>query len=178
MATGDGTGWVAMGACALGVALLGSCSDTALPGTLLGTYRVVGTLQTDTCGAGVAAPNPWTFDIQLSRRGTTLYWSWMDSRQPLSNTLDDALSTQLTTTQTANVDGSADGGLGPCTMQRADTVKLTLAAGGSPANFRGTIDYAFSVASGASCGDQLSASGGMYDTLPCALSYTATGSRQ
>jgi hypothetical protein len=138
----------------------------------------VGTLQTNTCGAGIAAPNPWAFDVQLSRQGSTLYWSWMDGSQPLSNALDGEASTHLTTTQTANVDGSTDGGLGPCTMQRVDTLQVKLGPGAAPASFQGTIQYAFSVASGANCADQLRASGGTYDALPCSLGYTASGSRQ
>jgi hypothetical protein len=153
------------------------CANTALPGTLLGTYHVVATLQTNTCGAGLGAPNPWTFDVQLSQEGSTLYWSWLDGSAPLSNALDDD-STSLTTTSSANVDGTADGGLGPCTMQRNDTVGVTLASGSPPASFTGTIGYAFSVESGANCSDQLSATGGSYDSLPCTVSYTTTASLQ
>jgi len=163
-------------ACVL-AGLATGCADTPLPGTMLGTYRVTASLQANACGTGVAPPNPWNFDVQLSEQGSTLYWSWMDGTPPLSNALDQR-STSLTTTQTANVDGTADGGLGPCTMQRADGVDLTLAAGSPPGSFQASIAYAFSVASGANCADQLSASGGSYDALPCSLSYTATGARQ
>ncbi len=153
------------------------CSDSPLPGTLLGTYRVEGTLQANTCGAGLGAPNPWTFDVLLSQKGTTLYWSWLDGRAPLSNTLD-GNATNLTVTSTANVDGTVDGGLGPCTMQRTDSIGVALAAGSPPRGFAGTIEYAFSVAAGADCSDQLGASGGSYGALPCSTRYTTTASRQ
>ena len=111
------------------------CSDSPLPGTLLGTYRVVGALQTNSCGA-LGAPNPWTFDVQLSQQGTTLYWSWLDGTAPLSNALA-ANATSLTVTSTANVDGTADGGLGPCTMKRTDSVQVALGSGSPPGASRG-----------------------------------------
>jgi hypothetical protein len=173
-----GAGAPAFVGCAIALASVAAgCADTSLPGTLLGTYRVTASLQSNACGTSLAPPNPWDFDVQLSEQGSTLYWSWMDGTAPLSNTLTQ-LSTSLNTSQTANVDGTADGGLGPCTMQRADSVNLTLATGSPPGSFQATIQYAFSVASGANCGDQLSASGGSYDVLPCSMSYTGTGARQ
>jgi hypothetical protein len=154
-----------------------NCSSNPLPGTQLGTYRVVATLQKNTCGAGLGAPDPWTFDVQLSEQGTTLYWSWLDGNAPLKNTLT-GNTVSLTDDRTGNVDSSADGGAGPCTMQRADTVRVTLASGSPPASFQGTIQYAFSASGGADCSDQLSASGGNYDALPCSVSYTTTATRQ
>jgi hypothetical protein len=154
-----------------------NCSSTPLPGTQLGTYRVDAALKTNTCGAGLAAPNPWTFDVQLSQQGSTLYWSWLDGNAPLKNTLS-GNAVSLTNSRTSNVDSNGDGGAGPCTMQRADTVQVTLAAGSPPASFQASIQYAFSASSGADCSDQLSASGGTYDVLPCSVSYTATAARQ
>jgi hypothetical protein len=154
-----------------------NCSGTPLPGTQLGTYRVVAALKTNSCGAGLAAPNPWTFDVQLSQEGSTLYWSWLDGNAPLKNTLS-GNAVSLTNSRTSNVDSNGDGGAGPCTMQRADTVQVTLAAGSPPASFQATIQYAFSASGGADCSDQLSASGGNYDVLPCSVSYTATAARQ
>jgi hypothetical protein len=154
------------------------CSDSPLPGSLLGTYRVQTTAQTNTCGPGQSAPSPWIFDVQLSEQGTTLYWSWMDGSPFLSNTLDAQRQTSLTATETGNVDGTADGGLGPCTMVRNDSVQLTLDAGTPPSAFQGTIGYVFSVYSGSNCTDQLASSGGTYDVLPCSMSFTIAGMRQ
>jgi hypothetical protein len=154
-----------------------NCSGNPLPGTQLGTYRVVAALKTNTCGAGLAAPNPWTFDVQLSQQGSTFYWSWLDGNAPLKNTLS-GNDVSLTNSQTSNVDSSGDGGAGPCTMQRADTVQVTLGAGSPPSSFQGSIRYTFSVSGGADCSDQLSASGGSYDALPCSVSYTTTATHQ
>jgi len=154
-----------------------NCSDTSLPGTQLGTYRVTATLGTNTCGAGLGAPNPWNFDVQLSQQKSTLYWSWLDGSAPLSNTLS-GNAVSLSNSETANVDMAADGAVGPCTMQRADTVQVTLGSGSPPTGFTGAVQYTFSPSGGANCSDQLSASGGSYDVLPCSVSYTTTATRQ
>jgi ABC-type glycerol-3-phosphate transport system substrate-binding protein len=163
------------GALAAALVLL-ACSGSPLPGTVLGTYKVVGQIQTNSCGLG--APNPWTFDIQLSQDGATLYWSWMDGTPPLSSPLTTESNATLTSTLQVNVDGTADGGLGPCTMDRADNFQVALGSGSPPANFTGTIAYAFSSPSGSDCADQLTTAGGEYDALPCAMVYSVAASRQ
>jgi hypothetical protein len=158
-------------------ALLAGCNDNPLPGQMLGTYKVSAQSQTNTCGPGLQAPSPWTFKVQLSENGTTLYWSWMDGTPPLSSVLDSQSHASLTTTMSGNVDGAPEGGLGPCTMQRADDVEITLGSGSPPGAFSATIAYSFTVPEGSSCDDQLSSQGGMYDTLPCTVNYTAAGTR-
>jgi hypothetical protein len=160
------------------LALTASCSDTALPGSLLGTYKVQASPQSNTCGSGLKAPNPWNFDVQLSQSGSTMYWSWLDGSAPLTSTLATGGTTTLTNTQTGNVDPTPDGGAGPCTMQRNDTIQVALSSGSPPTAFAGTIQYAFSVPSGYDCSDQLGASGGMYSTLPCTITYAMTAARQ
>jgi hypothetical protein len=158
---------------AISLALV-ACSATPMPGTQLGTFKVVAKSKSNTCGLG--APDPWTFDVQLSRNGSTLYWSWMDGSPLVSGAIDGQSHASLTNTQTGNLDGT-DAGLGPCTMQRSDDLEVDLpsASGGS---FTGTLGYSFSVPAGADCSDQLTGSGGQFEALPCAVSYTMTGSPQ
>ncbi len=153
-------------------ALAAGCS--AAPS--LGSYDVTGQLQTNSCG--MAAPQPWVFDIQLSRQGATLYWNWLDGSPLLSGTLNAQSSATLAGTYSNNVDGSADGGIGPCWIDTADAIDVALAAGAAPATFSGSISNTFTVESGADCSDQLVASGGSFSALPCAVSYTLTGTRQ
>src|SRR5215469_11615419 len=160
---------VAVASAAIAIALLAACNDQPLPGEMLGTYKVSAQSQNNTCGAGLEAPSPWTFQVQLSESASTLYWSWMDGSPPLSSTLDSKSHASLTTSLNGNVDGTADGGFGPCTMDRSDDVEVTLGSGSPPASFSATITYSFAVQAGSTCGDQLSSSGGMYDTLPCVV---------
>jgi hypothetical protein len=156
---------VAASACATA-----ACSDTPLPGRLAGTYKVVAQGVTNTCG--LDAPNPWTFDVQISEDGTLLYWSSLDGTAPLSAPLSPQLTATLTASEQQNVDGTADGGFGPCTMGRSDSIPITLASGWPPPSFTGTIAYAFTVSPGANCTDQLTSFGGLYDALPCAITYS------
>jgi hypothetical protein len=169
---------LAIGAPLLGLVLActaAGCNQNPLPGTMLGTYSVTAQSQTNSCG--LAAPNPWAFDVQMSESGPTLYWSFMDGSAPLSTTMDGTNATLVDQVE-ANVDGTADGGLGPCTMLRADTFQLDFATGSPPSSFSGTITYAFSIAEGADCSDQYAAAGGQYAALPCTIAYTMTASRQ
>jgi hypothetical protein len=93
-------------------------------------------------------------------------------------------ATQVTMTQavTANVDGTEAGGPGPCDIQTTTTLGLTLSSSSAPNAFTGTLSYAFEAATLVSpttnCTDQLSASGGSFDTLPCTTTYTLVGSHQ
>ena len=157
---------------------LASCQQTPLPGTQLGTFKVSGTTTTNSCGPALSPPDPWVFDAQLSESNQELYWSWIDGTAPLSAPLTTGTTATLSATTTANVDGSGDAGLGPCTMDRVDTIDLTLSAASSPSSFTGTISYTFTVPAGSTCSDQLATAGGEYATLPCTLTYKMTGSVQ
>src|SRR5580704_7203696 len=117
---------------AVSFSVLGTgCDEQPLPGTLLGTYTVDAQSQTNSCG--LAAPNPWQFDVQMSEDGQLLYWSWMDGNPAVSAPLSGMAATLLASQQ-ANVDG-VDGGLGPCTMERDDTLEVTLGTGSPPTTF-------------------------------------------
>ena len=145
-----------------------------MPGNMLGTYKVVGQSQTNSCGLG--APNPWTFDVQLSEQQTTLYWDWMDGSPLLSGTVSQTQAT-IDTNATVNAD-STDAGLGPCNLQATSALTLTLGSGAPPGSFTGTMSYTYAPTSGSTCTDVLAPAGGMYNALPCSLSYTVTATRQ
>jgi hypothetical protein len=166
-------------ACGL-IALVVSCGAApSLPGTALGTYDVTGTLGANTCGSGLGAPNPWNFTVQMSEDGSTFYWQTTGGTQ-MSSTMNSTTKVAITSVQTANVDTTEGGLEGPCDLTSTTVIDLTLAETSPPATFSGTISYTFQAATGVSsstdCTDQLSASGGTYDTLPCTASYSVTGS--
>ncbi|MEO7033145.1 MAG: hypothetical protein ABI548_04770 [Polyangiaceae bacterium] len=168
---------------------IGSCAPAAtLPGTALGTYSVVGTLGTNTCGSGIGADNPWDVTVQLSQDdGPTLYLAQSDGSNEVTGAASAAVSASATTTGsltsvvTANVDGSDAGAEGHCDLTLATTFTLSLAAGSPPPSFKGTAVYVYSaatVASNSDCTDQLSSSGGKYSTLPCTVNYSLSAKRQ
>jgi hypothetical protein len=77
---------------------------------------------------------------------------------------------------------AATGAPGACDLQQSTTLALTLSAGSPPTSFAGTMTYTFESATGVSsssnCTDQLAASGGTYDTLPCTASYSLSAAHQ
>ena len=83
----------------------------------------------------------------------------------------------IDTNGTVNAD-STDAGLGPCNLQATSTLTLTLGSGVPPGSFTGTMSYTYAPTSGSTCSDVLAGNGGMYDTLPCSLTYTVTATHQ
>jgi hypothetical protein len=156
--------------------LIGGCGNP-LPGTLLGTYQVTATGQSNSCGSALGAPTSDQFDVQISKDSGTLYWSWLNDSPIASGVLSSSNQATLTATQSLNVDGT-DAGAGPCTMTRTDTLVVTLGSGTPPSTFSGTLSYAFGAAAGADCSDQLTSGGGMYAELPCEVAFTIAGTVQ
>jgi hypothetical protein len=176
--------------------LASACNPSSLPGTPLGTYNVVGALGTNTCGAGLGAPSPWNFTVQLSEDSTTtpptLYWLSSDGTEMYS-TMSSATQVSITSTVTSNVgatgptdagpDVAASAGMeGACDLAQNTVLALTLAAGSPPTTFTGTMTYTFQTATGVSatsdCTAELATVGGPYNTLPCTASYSMTGTHQ
>ncbi len=163
-------------ACAAAVACLlpAACSDSPMPGRVLGTYTVTGQSTSNTCGLG--APDPWKFTVQLSMRGSIVYWSWLDGSPLLSGTAPSSGPVSIRDSQQVNAD-STDAGLGPCTLVRDDDLEITLGAGSTPPAFAGTVAYSYTPANGSTCTDVLGASGGPFARLPCSVSYGVTATR-
>lgn len=161
-------------------AFLGACmgKDPYNPGTALGTYHVTGTLKTNTCGGAGTAPDPWSFDVKLSKDHSTLYWIQGDV--PVQGTLDANLHTSMTSEGTTTIH-DADAGLAKCAITRDDALDTTLKIDPNDANgilgFNGTLGYTFSATSDSDCSDQLTAVGGGFDALPCSVSYAILGVR-
>jgi hypothetical protein len=137
----------------------------------IGNYTVTGTLQTNTCGAGVGAPSPWSFSVQLSQEGSTLYWNTLDG-SPLK--FGDIVGSTATLSGGTDgvVDSTLDGSPGGCSMSRSDQIVLDL-TGSPPTTFTGTLTYTFDVDTGSDCTDQ----SGTYDTLPCSVAYEVSGTK-
>jgi hypothetical protein len=161
---------------ALAAVALVACSSNALPGNPLGQFTVTAHLVTNTCS--LPAYDPWTFDVQMSETSSSvLYWSYEDGSPYLSSPVasNEAI---LTSSDIANVDPTEAGTDGPCTMERDDQIDITLNSASAPTSFQGTLGYSFTASAGSNCADQLIGAGGMYQTLPCSVSYTLTALRQ
>jgi hypothetical protein len=149
------------------------------PGTKLGTFNVTGKLTFTSCGA---TPDPWKFDIRLNYEGSTLYWVQND--RPIDGLLDEAAHTQLEAQMVQEVrPADARTKRDACAISRTDALALTLVGpDAKPASdpslatsFTGGLVYTFAPTMGSDCSDQLTATGGDFDALPCEVRYDLTG---
>lgn len=167
------------------------CATMACDNVSTSTYDMTADITTNTCGAGLMAENPWTFELQFSQSSSTLSLTWSgveESTLTAPYTLGSSASSTSTSNSTAGIlDGEsasfvAETTSSPdadpsCVLQRNDTIDVSFGGTGSPpSTLAGTVTFYFSPVSGYSCTDQLSSNGGSYDTLPCTLGYTMTGS--
>src|SRR5687768_6334338 len=113
--------------------LLGGClefgkvDDAKAPGDLLGVYSVVGSLDDTTCGAGaLAAEDPWSFDVKLSRYQRDLYW--LNGREAIVGDIDkDGRSFSFDTRIEIEVQAALRGHPG-CVISRVDRARGELSA--------------------------------------------------
>ena len=121
----------------------GCGSSESMPGTALGTFGITATITTNSCGTGLDAPSPWTFDIELSKDDSTLYWRQDGST--VSATLNSSSTATFPGTLTSQVTGN-DAGTGGCTMTRTDSTTVKLGATSADVTtLTGTISFSFSV---------------------------------
>jgi hypothetical protein len=154
------------------LAMVVSCTgtDPYNPGTPIGSFHVVSTLTTSSCGN---APNPWEFDVKLSSDRNTLYWKQGDA--PVAGIIDPASHVTMSASTMATVipPNPRTNPTG-CTIGRTDAVAMTMT--GTPITaFTGTLSYAFAAANGTDCSAAIGTDG--YAALPCTVSYTITGTK-
>ena len=131
---------------------------------------MTGKLASNACVAPGGAPDPWEFDVKLSRDGSTLYW--IQGGLPVQGTLDASHHTTMSSTASNQVTApDPKNNVSGCSMQRDDALDVTLTAD-PPTGFAGTLGYTFSATDGSDCSGQLAVAGGGWTNLPCQLSYT------
>ena len=157
-----------------------SGKDPYRPGESIGAFHVTAKLTSTSCGK---TPDPWSFDVRLRHDKTTLYWVQGDA--PISGLVDPSAHAILKATATQTL-RAADprNQFAACGMARADVLDLVLAPLPKPAvdlqpvtSFTGTLTYRFTATDGSDCEDQLTASGGDFDVLPCDVQYELEGLR-
>ncbi len=155
---------------------LAAC-DNPNPGTPLGTFSVTSSLVASSCGAGVADPSPGSFQVTLSNDHGLIYWFPDTGAAAASGALGASGTVSIREVLADTVD-AYDGGAGTCTLDRSDVLTFTLPPGASPASFKGSYAFTVAPAAGATCTDQLAATGGAYAALPCTIAYDLSGTRQ
>ena len=147
--------------------------DPHQPGELLGFFSVTGKLGDDTCGAeSLSAPPTWSFQVKLSREGTTLYW--LNGREAIVGDIDShgafAFETHLDL-PLADKHGAAKG----CTVVRSDSASGALTS--SESSLQGKLSYAYAATSDSDCREFVTGTSGLPVALPCSMTYALTGAR-
>lgn len=147
--------------------------DPHEPGDAIGSFAVVGKLKDDSCGAdNLSAPAKWSFNLKLSRKGSTLYW--LNGREAITGEIDKsgrfAFETRIEV-PLSQTRGAVKG----CVMVRSDAAAGKLTS--SEEELSGELSYAYSVATGSDCTEYALGAEGQPLTLPCTLSYSLSGVR-
>jgi hypothetical protein len=147
--------------------------DPKAPGEVLGFFGLSGGLQDDTCGAELmGAPDTWSFQVKLSRRGEALYW--LNGKEGIVGEIDDEGAFSFETrvdTKVTERRGAAKG----CTIQRRDSAQGVLDEAKGSLSVK--LGYAYDQTSDSDCGPLLIGSPGVPQEVPCKMSYALSGKR-
>jgi hypothetical protein len=153
--------------------LIASCKpEEALPGTALGSFAVTAVLSSNTCGDGLNPTNPWKFDADMSLDGNTLHFRATDEEE-ISAPLDSENTATCTTV--VNSQPSTDSA---CTLSLKTIYTIKLDSATAPKTSSGSLRFEHSASGSNKCAGQLSANGGTYDELPCAVEYSYTALKE
>jgi len=168
---------------------LAACDAPPPPGELVGQYKIVGSLASDTCGPGLGATQALSFDVQLRDDEGVGYWVFAD-REPAPGTLD--ATGKFSFEQRGGwtlVNPNPQLGYNGCRVAQIETIYGTVDL---PQGDAGVSDGGVSQALGGligsntidvipipgdDCTPALAAQGGPLTTLPCRVTYTITGTR-
>lgn len=165
-------------------ALLGGCvedqgelgsEDPRAPGEVLGFYAVEGALSDDSCGAEtLGAPSEWSFEVKLSRDGSTLYW--LNGREGIVGDIDDTGDFSFETRVDVPLSETRGSVIG-CIIERRDVASGTLTKSEDELTLK--LSYAYSAKPDANCEDFVGVTAPTPNPLPlpCAMAYSMRGKR-
>lgn len=164
---------------AAAILTLTACSgtkDPKIPGDELGTYDVVATLESSTCGPGaLGSKDVWQFQVKLSRDGQVLYW--LNGAEAISGSVaSDGTSFAFDSRVLVEAIPPGKGQAG-CNISRIDSGSGTLSSSTlDVASFSGHLRYGFQPTNGSECEALLGVEGGFY-ALPCEMDYGISATR-
>jgi hypothetical protein len=148
--------------------------DPKAPGEALGFFAIDGRLSEDSCGSqSLGAPEEWSFEVKLSRDGSTLYW--LNGREAIVGEIDKSGSFAFET----HVDlplSEPRGAFKGCTIVRRDSAVGSLAS--KQASLSAKLSYGYQAKAGSDCSEYVTGTSGMPEALPCKLTYTLQGEKR
>ena len=155
----------------------GKVDDAKIPGDLLGTYAVEGTLDDSSCGQGaLGSTSSWNFDVKLSRFHEDIYW--INGREVISGDIEpDGVTFSFSTRVEGEITPAGRGQPG-CVLSRSDRADGKLSSKTADVeSFRATLTFSFATAEGFDCEDWIGTPESVA-ALPCTMVYELTGSRK
>lgn len=164
-------GWVAGCADAFGT------KDARHPGESLGTFQVIATLTSSTCGKGaLGSADSWTFDVRLSREDEKLYWD--NGRELVTGSASEAGTFALTSGTELDMRSAGESkGLPPCSVARRDEATVVLEGADEVTGFHGALSYVYAPTPSSSCADLTTGLTPIFAQLPCVITYDMTATR-
>jgi hypothetical protein len=155
----------------------GKVDDAKVPGELLGTYDVSGTLEDSSCGVGaLGSTDKWDFDVKLSRFHEDIYW--MNGREVISGGIEpDGVSFSFVTRVEGEIIPAGRGRPG-CVLSRADRADGRLSSQTLDVeSFEATLNFAYSAVEGTDCEEWVGTPEAVV-ALPCTMTYDLAGLRK
>jgi hypothetical protein len=150
--------------------VIGGGKDAKIPGEPLGTFHVIGHLETSSCGPGaLGSTDLWEFDVRLSRDGHDLYW--LNGAEAIPGRIAaDGVSFAFDTRVAVEAIAAGKGQPG-CAIVRSDTANGSLSSASTDvAAFSGRMRFGYMPSAGSDCGALVGVDGG-FSSLPCEMSY-------
>lgn len=148
--------------------------DAKTPGHLLGTYALSGRITRDSCGAELlGAPDPWSFQVKLSRFQRDLYW--LNGREAIVGDIAaDGSAFHFSTRVDVNI-SPAGGVSNGCVVSRFDTADGLLALEGEAVTgLEANLSFEYRPKGDSECIEIIGIPGGV-EQLPCSLTYSLAG---
>lgn len=159
----------------LGVGLLSTAcgefgtKDAKIPGDELGTFHVVGRMESSTCGPGaLGSTDVWEFEVKLSRDGRDLYW--LNGKEPIYGRLAADGVTFSFDSRSAITTRQAHGAAPGCTVVRRDLASGVLQGSEVVTGFSGALRFGYAPTEDSECSDLVGIDGG-FAQLPCEMGY-------
>jgi hypothetical protein len=162
---------------AVGCLNFGKVDDAKIPGELLGTYEVEGTLEESNCGEGaLGSTDQWDFDVKLSRFHDDIYW--LNGREVISGSIDsDGVTFAFSTRVEGEVTPAARGRTA-CVLSRTDQARGRLSSDSLDVeSFDATLTFAYTAVEGSDCETWTGSPDGVA-ALPCEMTYALDGTRK
>ncbi len=163
-----------------------------------GRYGLDGRLIENTCGEGVPAIDPLSFEVELRRLGATSVWLQVDAPLAYGSVSSEGVW-EVQGTVVQNVyDADPLTGTAGCALNQTESIRLEgpplpdtdrgvqdgalpdagASAPIAPERMDGTLEIRFAPTSGSDCSASLAAFGGPFGALPCTVRYELSAERR